>query len=128
MQWGLLAAVLIAAASGEATMSVTYERSGGFAGMSTRVEIADGKTLKLKDRRAGEVSRALSAAEQKTLQDHLEKVRKAAPPATKAPRASDSFHHKLSLDGKLRVDLATTAQHPEQDGSPDAALMGFLDS
>lgn len=109
------------------TMSVIYERTGGIAGQHTRLEIPDGKTLNLKDRRAGERSRALTADEQKTLASHVEQVKKSAAPTTRPPRASDTFHHKLTINGEPRVDLATTGSVPN-DGSADSALIAFLDA
>lgn len=109
------------------TMSVIYERTGGIAGQHTRLEIPDGRTLNLKDRRAGERSRALTSDEQNTLASHLEQVKKSSAPTTRPPRASDTFHHRLTINGEPRVDLATTGAAPPNDGSADAALIAFLD-
>jgi len=111
-------------------MSVTYERTGGFAGMRQRLEISSDK-VKLTDRRAGTRERALAKDEAARL-DALVKKAKAVP--FRAPqgggRVSDAFTLKLWLDdeGEPRATMSTVAMPLEgSDGTPWGDLLAFAD-
>ncbi len=111
-------------------MSVTYERTGGFAGMRQRLEISSDK-VKVTDRRAGTRERALTKDEAARL-DALVKKAKAVPfPAPGGGgQVRDAFTLKLWLDDEKepRATISTTAVPLDgSDGTPWGDLLAFVD-
>ncbi len=111
-------------------MSVTYERTGGFAGVRQRLEISSDK-VKLTDRRAGTRERALTKDEATRL-DALVKKARAVPFAARGGggRASDTFTLKLWLEDEQepRATISTVAVPLDgSDGTPWGDLLAFAD-
>lgn len=111
-------------------MSVTYERTGGFAGVRQRLEISSDK-VKVTDRHTGERERALvedESARLGALVKKAEAVPFSAPGGGGGVR--DAFTLKLWLDDEKepRATISTVVVPLEgSDGTPWGDLLAFVD-
>jgi hypothetical protein len=108
-------------------MSVSYERSGGFAGMKETLSI-EGASLRVSKRGKVLGERALEQAEQERLAALLAGVAGAESPKPAEPHASDTFRVSLLVDGKSRVDVRTLAPHAPGVGAPWEEVLHALDT
>jgi len=107
-------------------MKVTFERSGGFIGISQRLEV-DGDSVRISDRRSRlERQRPLTQEEQARLSAAVKAVEGVPPPEGERGIA-DGFALRIELPGQ-QVSLDTLAvPYGEGDGSPWGTLLALLD-
>lgn len=111
-------------------MTLRYTRKGGFIGVSQTLTVREG-VLRLEDRRAGAVERALTEEERSTLEQLLTGAKGTpAPQPASAPRVRDGFEVAVSLEDGDAVDYRQAVfALPVTGGSDTAwgALVAFLD-
>lgn len=104
-----------------------YERRGGIAGVTQRLEVDDGQVAKVQDRGGPAKSVALTAHQQQSLSSLIRNARGAVPPTASqgSTGTADGFETRVFLGAE---DKPQVTLHGEPPAGAWGELMAFCDT